>query len=414
MNKKKIIIVALVFFIGLIGSVLGISGVVHPYKRAVKLGYKYIKEEKYEPALLAFDKAIEIDEKSAEAYIGKAEVYVSRCDGNALKDIQEVLSYAAACQDQQLADDVIRLSDRLYEKEEKTMARNLLYSGYSLAEENKQILNKLLEIFLSELYDILEKSEGDFMDKFLQSDEYRDFMALVEEVGDSAIREGLKYSKNPVYTYNGGDGEFKYIYIPDSNKKQTGKGIGLYYQGIRLQECTQAPIFIYYGDFISGARSGKGVWLGSANPQWFFRKDVKRYYCFEGSWSQDMPNGFGKEMWDTLVPGVDLSNMNDEKGETQLYKRVIEGNYVNGLLDGTFSMTEYTLGRGVHLYEHVVAKQGTLLHSGCTDPLHNYSSSYYCVAVGKIIDAKTKQPSDKEVHKTGSAYEKYAIYSFEK
>ena len=39
------------------------------------LGYRYLSEMNYEQAIIAFNKAIEIDEKAAEAYAGLGAVY---------------------------------------------------------------------------------------------------------------------------------------------------------------------------------------------------------------------------------------------------------------------------------------------------------------------------------------------------
>lgn len=50
------------------------------YEKQIKLGYKYLKEENYEQAILAFNKAIEIDVKKTKSYIGLAKTYITRLD----------------------------------------------------------------------------------------------------------------------------------------------------------------------------------------------------------------------------------------------------------------------------------------------------------------------------------------------
>ena len=52
-------------------SILNFTG--DAYKKQINIGYDLLEEGKYEEAVLAFDKAIEIDEKRPEGYMGKAE-----------------------------------------------------------------------------------------------------------------------------------------------------------------------------------------------------------------------------------------------------------------------------------------------------------------------------------------------------
>lgn len=79
MNKQKKMII-LVLVVALIGIVLGIIFGVGSSGRALRaqldLGNKYLAEEEYENAKVAFEKALEIDPKSEEALIGLANAYV--------------------------------------------------------------------------------------------------------------------------------------------------------------------------------------------------------------------------------------------------------------------------------------------------------------------------------------------------
>ncbi len=76
-NKKKkvgvIIAVALAVAVIIAGAVLFVmNSFVNDYDRQVNLGYNLMDEGKYEEAILAFDKAIEIDDTKPKAYYGKA------------------------------------------------------------------------------------------------------------------------------------------------------------------------------------------------------------------------------------------------------------------------------------------------------------------------------------------------------
>ena len=51
------------------------------------LGMKYVSEAKYEEAILAFTKAIEIDSKQVDAYIALADVYISQGETDKAVDV---------------------------------------------------------------------------------------------------------------------------------------------------------------------------------------------------------------------------------------------------------------------------------------------------------------------------------------
>ena len=64
--------------------------------RQLELGEKYILEENYEEAILAFEKAIEIDPKNPEPYIRLAEIYVKKDDYRKAVEILEQAQDAGA------------------------------------------------------------------------------------------------------------------------------------------------------------------------------------------------------------------------------------------------------------------------------------------------------------------------------
>ena len=77
MNKKTIIVIAAIVAVLAIGSAVGIAGFSKRYEHQLELGYKYFEEGKYEEAILAFDKAIEIEPKRYEAYLALADAYIA-------------------------------------------------------------------------------------------------------------------------------------------------------------------------------------------------------------------------------------------------------------------------------------------------------------------------------------------------
>lgn len=97
MNTKKTligIIVIVVLATTVICLVMG-SGVLNPLQHQLNLGYKFLDEGNYTEALIAFDKAITIDNKNIEAYIGKAQAEIGMDNkNNALDTIETMMTIA--------------------------------------------------------------------------------------------------------------------------------------------------------------------------------------------------------------------------------------------------------------------------------------------------------------------------------
>lgn len=90
-GKRAVIAVILLLCAALIiGGAAWCAVSFTPYNRQIRLGYQLLEQQNYEEAVLTFDKAIEIDEKRPEGYIGKAKTYAydnSIQDGKAKKII---------------------------------------------------------------------------------------------------------------------------------------------------------------------------------------------------------------------------------------------------------------------------------------------------------------------------------------
>ena len=77
-NKKLIGSATIVFFLvcGLIGCFFYINGTSMKVQRQLDLGNRYLEEQDYEQAKVAYEQAIEIDQMDVEAYLGLADAYV--------------------------------------------------------------------------------------------------------------------------------------------------------------------------------------------------------------------------------------------------------------------------------------------------------------------------------------------------
>ena len=105
------------------------------------------------------------------------------------------------------------------------------------------------------------------------------------------------------------------------------KGIGMYYIDNR--------VFCYYGQWNEYERSGEGVWI---------TPDFAELYIFEGTWSDDAPNGQGIETW-TYDSGAE--------GRA-------EGTYHNGLWDGEMKLVNYRYGVTECEWTPITANDGIL------------------------------------------------------
>ena len=90
MTKKKLFLIitgAVLLLSVIIG--IGVSSINSPYEKQLALGYKYLEEGKYEEAILAFNKAIEIAPKKYEAYLALSDTYVAMGDFESARKVLE-------------------------------------------------------------------------------------------------------------------------------------------------------------------------------------------------------------------------------------------------------------------------------------------------------------------------------------
>ena len=362
MSKKKIllIIISAVVLIAVCASI-GLSGILSPYERQIRLAYKFLEQGNYEEAILAFDKAIEIDVKRDKAYIGKADVYVARCDENTLEDMKAVLeiAYNQHYNDKNIVDAIIRLSDDLMAREQGEWAIELLNFGYELTKDERinehkmNLFNNFADGFLADLYAMFESGNEEGVRTEIQSDKYLNFVKLVNDI------------------------DYKYIYFPQRNKAQTGKGIALYY----VDTENYGKVFVYYGDFENGIRNGNGIWAGANGIQ---------YYWFEGQWSNDAPNGEGE-----LLVVKDESKIKKEPGHTYGIRNETKGTFKDGKHHGSIYETWHMDSGNTMVWKPITAVDGIYQEMSPlpADVMNsNYAQENY--AEGKYLVSVTETGAD--------------------
>lgn len=113
----------------------------------LELGYRYMEEEKYEEAIVAFREAIAIDEKCTEAYTAAAEAYVKLAETCAeAENYDEAITY---------------LQEGLDLTDDETVRQKLLYYRPELSAEEF--------LLLEDLYVLLEENNAEAFVKYLSN-----------------------------------------------------------------------------------------------------------------------------------------------------------------------------------------------------------------------------------------------------
>lgn len=220
-GKERVIgvvtgVVILVFALLVSVSVYSASG--NRLSNQLDLGHKYLENGQYEEAVLAFEKAIAIDEKCMEAYVGGIEAYLQTGNQDAMLVFYDkalaVIENAEEVflnQNMDAVVDIYLAADRIY-ADAPQQAVEILEKGFRII-KREEIKDKLIDSYLAllenkneirdykeelEIYDRLLELAGDeervllsleqcLRDyiEFLKGEEkYDDIRALAEKYGD--------------------------------------------------------------------------------------------------------------------------------------------------------------------------------------------------------------------------------------
>lgn len=302
--------------------------------RHLELANKYLLEMKYEQAVVEFDKAIEIDPMSVEAYLGKAEACVGLDDIDmAIETLETGLERSQGNTDikQRLVDLYLTVSEDKdqnadYEEELKIYDRLL-----ELAADDGRVIDRLCECLKAYIDVLLEQERYDeiraLAEKYQSVAVYVDFDAIlahirqIEEyralVGDILTRIALFCSEeryDDVFELMQSEEYSAFLAkiseLSDNYVSETEYGrIGIY----KVESQMYGNYMIYYGSFEDEKRQGLGVWLGYYD---------NNNYMARGTWESDVPQGeFTVREWSSILY------------ENVVY-RVISGNIDDGLWNG--------------------------------------------------------------------------------
>lgn len=259
-------------------------------KELLSLGQRYLTEEKYEDALLAFDQVINIDPNIPEGFIGRGYAEAGLKDyipaiqdfnhaialGQDLADlidktIEAGLIEAVSVGDLGAADDFLDATGYkdTFNPASGTAAKYIL--------DAYDFLKGIQELCLSEEYDAVFET--------LANTDYRDIVARV-------------ISQN------------KYLYLIDEN---SGLMTAMYKIDRNTENFEDSMYMLYHGEHEELVREGSAIWLGFNDGN---------NYLAEGAWKDDVPQGrFETRSWqDTLNVSVTY--------------RIIRGDVSEGLWNG--------------------------------------------------------------------------------
>lgn len=224
----------------------------------IELGQRYLTEMNYEEAIVAFSRAIELDEKNVDAYMGLGHVYENQAENMAQDSMDAGKLYELAAENYEKAQQLDPENSVIYEclirvyKIMKNFEKlTLLLNGYSDTSESQLISDTKTAVGLIErIKELCIIGEFEQAFRIMQEEEYEKLSELVKANDNRLV-----------------------ILL------ENGKGIGFYQLNVM-------PM-IYYGDYQDEIRQGHGIWFGG--------NENTESYQAEGEWAQDKPNGYQEE-----------------------------------------------------------------------------------------------------------------------
>lgn len=285
------------------------------YNQSIRMAKQHMDNGQYEEAISYLNGAEDKDNKKLEVYKLKIQAYSHIPDNAGQIGItyKEAIDNCKNADD--LIDDIIQAARQYITDENSVAAMEALKVTYRESAD-QEIYNAWTEIaqqvsnnILQTIYPLIESNDIEALENEITQEKYIDFMLNIPD------NESL-------------------IYILNQSSDNTGTGLGIYYidrsahhgdlsksetayDGETLEDkktVGYGNIAIYYGNYENGERVGSGKLVNVSSSS--------DYYIFDGTWANDMPNGYGT----VTTPFIDDST------------EVMSGNLVNGLWEGDVIM----------------------------------------------------------------------------
>lgn len=306
--------------------------------RLLELGDKYLEEEQYEEAIVAFKEVIEIEDKNIPAYVGLISVYEQTKAYDELKEVykQALTAVQNADGEEESYEQMIYLDiTDSYQEDEKSMLELVDFQIQigDLPEEWEEWINKYItelkkERAYNELLALAEKYKDSSINIDFKELEKEIKAQIKKEEENAPVIQMLKESLNRMETedYEGLSNYLNTnldkwnlwqegnVYIPEDYSGQNGVGIALY----SIDEDTR---YLYYGNFVNGQRSGEA--MSFIYSDWW-----SMYELIAVTWENDLPNGeyeYRRPFYFDYVK----------------YSVKETGTCVNGILNGNISEVRY-------------------------------------------------------------------------
>ena len=360
-KKNKSLIAIIVGIIFLIVVLIGIAIYNTPDNRKSRyldLGTRYLEEQNYEQAVVAFEKVITIDERCIEAYSGGIEAYIAIGDSTGLMVLYDkALAVLEELSETELVEHmdsvtIIYLSVEQIYSEDLEKIINILRTGYDRTKHNSDIEERLIENYLmlaSSYIDAVSNNETVSVDDAVAA--YEKAISLLTEGYAVTGNQRLKTERDKIQTMYQKFLEWNnYVRVVESvlvqiahycldedydqvfevmqseefaevleriNELEQVHRISTEYGEIGIYQVDSevyGNYMIYYGEYEGEKRQGQGVWLGYYD---------NNNYMAKGNWQTDLPQGeFVVREW------------RSDLAEDVTY-RVIRGNVDEGLWNGS-------------------------------------------------------------------------------
>lgn len=351
-------------------------------QRQLDLGNKYLEEQQYEQAAIAFEEAIAIDDRCMEAYTGGIEAYLGAGDVDGAQDFYDRTLTMLAGLDVDFAnanmDSIVEIylaADAVYGEEWEKIAQ-VLEDGYTFTGEDSRIKNKLVENYLQigknetqtgsyeealTIYDRLLELDimntetindlcdclNKYIDILMEVKQYDAIRALAEKYDDVAVNVDFKGILAQIAEIER---------IEAENRAFMQKVFDLmaaqdYEEGMcevdgseearEFVERMEEDSYVYIPDSNDSLNGlGAGVYTFGEGGYYFYYGDYAGgerkgtgtefvestigYTVFSGVWDKDAPNGEGTE--------IQVGEISSDG--TAYYDLVSSGILINGLWDG--------------------------------------------------------------------------------
>nr|WP_288827885.1 tetratricopeptide repeat protein [uncultured Clostridium sp.] len=354
-TRFKVLLIVLFLILGFVGGIcLAVlsSDKVDSYLsgRKLSLGDRYLNEQEYEKAILAYQSAIKIDPRQVEAYIGMANAYEGLEN---LEKAAELLKFGwETVPDERLETLIIRVYTKLYEqymnerKYEK--AHDILTDVYKMIPDSK--IEKLLEEL--EIWQKQSQVQRQLLELLLKAAAESDIPKLVNLMGKAEYSELVASTE-------------KILYYPEKN----GEAVAIYDNGC-----------LYYGGLTEGSRERSALWI---------KESSGTVNIYEGQWHKDKPEGQGTVSHCTYTVEGGVSTIS-----------TTSGTFHAGLENGNMTMLIYDQGRIYTYYYQAIA--------GILQPME--SPARYVDTLGSYIVAVSIEDSTMQCIDQGNLI--YGVYGF--